>query len=475
MLNAQLEFFHELGEFAYANYPSDVWINSSTLVRAGIVGPRASAPSTSLRTRLRGIAGLDWNILRTSAKKASSGLQLKPHHLSVLCSFPFRRRDYEGLLRPLLCDLSEAGIRCGVVTTAAELRRWRANAETDGTTAVAIEAGGSPQVYREARRQHRELRGAVRDMQVRFASSPSQRRRLAAYFSQFVLDKALFSHCLERLGPRVVLGLHFAATRGFQAAIRQVGASEHGTRVLLMQHGAFSANEGFHDFEGADVALLWGDRWRRELAGLESKPYATLPEAIVVGNPKYDRDIRSHVRSSGADASPQGRVRVLYISTHDGNHRTIEPPLEWLFGCASSCAGFDLMIKPHPAESLSVIRARVERGLISPEAVLPPASDVMTWVGSADIVVGTASTALFEAALVRKPVILLATEPNHLYDGFVAAKDQVELSAVLRRWQGDPDAVQSVLEYQDRLCNDIFGLTREARSVCSALIASYLG
>ena len=459
MESSAFDFFLEFGAYCHQHHPFDVWINASTMILKGVVGPNAGPRPRPLRLSLRNAGGLEWILARTTIRRARLGSSLDGKGAPVVGFSPFSRQDYEGLLRPYLKALAGEGTRCAVVTSMKGLDRWRLHARDDGIDVFPTEAAVSIGVYRNARRTLASLRPSLRDIASRFALDATRRRDLMAYFAQYSFEKALASRFIEGVAPKVIVGLHFVSTRGWQGAIAEAGGGGRYPFVVLVQHGAFDARDEFHDFEGADLVLLWGERWRRELSRFTSLPFRKVPTGLVTGHPKYDiggEAVPAAVRQDGSSARSRNGVQVLYFSGHDSG-RTKEAPLAQVIAASKRGRGFDFMVKPHPAERDGTLARLVANRQLHARQVLSAKQPIQARILDADVVVGSESTALFEAVRLGRPVVLLSEAPSAAFRGFLTAVDSASLYALVERWQRDAAWRRTVLDEQSEALVDAFG------------------
>ena len=465
---AAYEFFLELGDYAFRHHPPDIWINASTLARKGVVGPASSVKPRTLRRRVAHAGGPTWAYLRETVRHRVRRRRHDPHPPDgpdqVLAAWPFGRRDYVGLIAPVLTRLAKGGVRCGVLTIPTGLDSWRDAAADHRIPVRALPAALEPGVHREARRLFASLRPSVDDLAARFRLDRGTRAALHGYFVAYTFDKVLAGRHLERLTPDVVLGIHFVTRRGWQGALHDAAARGRKSTVLLMQHGAFSADEAFHDFEGADVALVWGERWRRELGGFATLPFAPLPGVAVSGNPKYDTSTPWLAPPAHA-----GTPRVLYVSNHGGGHETLVEPLRLTIDASRQGDGFDLVVRLHPVEKRGAVIDLVDRGLLASRQLAPASEPLADAILGADVVVGPPSTTLFEAARLGRPVVVIADRPARIFDGFRATSDVAQLWT----WVRNCVAVDAVAA-QAPIVADLFGSPGGACNRTVALVRRHL-
>ena len=466
-------FFEEFGDYCHKNHPGDISLNASTLVRTGVVGPRRNHRSRWPREGLRRRGGLEWVFLRSALRRAALASGLPNSSVSLLCLFPFNRADYDDLVLPFVKGVADAGGRCAAVVPGPAMKRWGDHAHRDGFEVHPLDAGPNLTVYLEARRTLEALRPGLEDVANRFALGRGARTGLAAYFTQFAFQKALAARFLARLAPTVVLGIHFVYSRGWQAAIRDAPCSTSRPTVILVQHGALEVADEFHDFDGADVVMLWGERWRRELLAYPTREFLPKPKAVVTGNPKYDDMTRVVAQASLRPTRPVEGRRVLFVSGHE-NGRTKLAPLKMAIAAASQDRGFDLIVKPHPASRDGVLAGFVNRGNLLSGAVLPGSHPIQDGVRDADIVIGPESTTLFEAVRIGRPVVLLSESPSQAFEGFLTASDASGLHRHLEALADDQAWRDRVLERQRLVLEDAIGRSSGAVAAGVDLIRSYL-
>jgi len=461
---ATFEFFLELGDYALRHHPPDIWINASTLARTGVVGPGPRVEPRTLRRRLAQAGGPTWAYLREAARRG--GERPQGGRERVLAALPFDRSDYVGFLAPVLAGLSEAGVRCGVLTTRAGLAPWRDPAAHLGVPLRPLDAALEPGVHRDTRRLLAALGPSLADLAAHFRLAGPARAALRGYFVEYAFDKVLAGRHLERHAPEVVLGIHFVARRGWQGALHEAASRGRKATVLLMQHGAFAADEAFHDFEGADVALVWGERWRRELLRFADLPFAPRPAVAVGGNPKYD--------APAPEPSPRragGTPRVLYVSNHGGDHATLLEPLRAAIAASRRGDGFDLLVRLHPEEARGAVQGLIAAGALGAGQVAPPGGDLADAILAADVVVGPPSTTLFEAARLGRPVVVVAERPPTIFEGFAATSDPEALAEAVGR---SGAAAGAAARARAATLVDLFGPVGGACGTTVALVREHL-
>ena len=463
MTLAQYETFVEFGAYCYEQHAYDLWVNASTLVRTGLMAPGRSSEVESRVTSRRFSVGLEGAFVRSMLRRLRYRPSAPLDAYPVLFYLPFDRRDYDSLMQPYVMGLADRGVRCVVVVPRPAVDRWKRDVSHERVTITTVGSAPPCAAYWAGRRTVSALRPVLADALERFRVPSCVRHDLYAYFVAYAFEKAMASQLLSRFKPSVVVGLHFVSNRGWQAAIAQSGLAVPRPRVVLVQHGAVTATSGFHDFEGADLVLLWGERWQREVERLPSHPFCRVPSSIVTGNPKFDGAGRSIVSGGTRPLDSwhrEGSARVLYVSSHVGG-KTLVSPLSLAAHASIGEPGFRLIVKPHPAERDDTVTTFVEQGELAADAILAPQMSINAAVLEVDVVVGPESTALFDAARFGKPVILIADAPSPAYEGFVTVSDAAMLHDTVQRLMRDPHALKETLDTQSHVLRDAFGPTEE--------------
>ena len=171
-----------------------------------------------------------------------------------------------------------------------------------------------------------------------------------------------------------------------------------GVPVLLLAHGAFPVRHTLVDMQVADDIALWSETFGPTIHDGKRALH-------VVG---YPHEPAAPRRPRGARrAAPRvlviGRARETTTAMIDERYllRHYQAAIE---GVRAGCAQAEIVLRPHPAESHDAAprAAREHRGVR-----VDVSQPIMRALGDADLCIGTASTATFQAALAGVAVIVL--------------------------------------------------------------------
>jgi hypothetical protein len=171
-----------------------------------------------------------------------------------------------------------------------------------------------------------------------------------------------------------------------------------GVPTLLVQHG-FDARLGVPDKGHVDVVALWSERNR------ETVPAGSAARVEVTGNPGAEHLARPARRARGRERSivlvdypsrvslrVPARIRARHVATA-------------LAALAAARPGSTAVVRPHPADRESRAYARLgnERLRIEVDTGTP----IERLLASADLCIGSLSTATLQAAAAGVPVVML--------------------------------------------------------------------
>jgi hypothetical protein len=319
-----------------------------------------------------------------------------------------------------------------------------------GIAAYSLSSLATGNLYLRARSAYSRLRPYRGQFAKMFQLAAEQRANLSVELQAYCWQRELFTKALESSNARVVFGLHFMTHPGVRGAIRS-----HGAYTFFMQHGLFSGAWPTHDFHGADQVLLWSSRAAEELNRFRTP----LPTAVITGNPKLEALIPATDYSAGsARNTASQRQRVLVLGTNGDTDRDVRA----LRLAASALPDTDfrqVTFRPHPAEPKERYYSMVSEGLIRADQ-LDSTPDVYTSLQSVDVVLGTQSTLLIEAAAIAIPVVQLLPE---LFEqdwsryGMPSASTPEKLTAILDQLRSEPAAAQRALQSLHKLVDGLIG------------------
>ena len=170
-----------------------------------------------------------------------------------------------------------------------------------------------------------------------------------------------------------------------------------GVPTLLLAHGAYPIRHTLVDMQVADDIALWSRTFGpTHDDGCRALHVVGYPDSPVVARPAGTNNGAPRVLVIGrATEMTTAMIDERYVVRHYA--AAIE-------GVRAACPDADIVLRPHPGEShRAAPRVAREYTGVRVDSRLP----VLEALGQADLCVGTASTASFQAALVGVPVVVL--------------------------------------------------------------------
>ncbi|MFA6317111.1 MAG: hypothetical protein WC943_06805 [Elusimicrobiota bacterium] len=234
----------------------------------------------------------------------------------------------------------------------------------------------------------------------------------------------------------------------FQQLMTEVARS-HGTPSVVILHGLPGEYDCPFDSTSSDYFMVWGCEQKRlfqETAVFASK------NVVAVGNPYFDQ-----FRSTGAGRGrpvPE-RIRKVVVLTSPVNtayllSSDLDPQryVETALGVLERCGGFETTLRLHPGERLGpYLRLVADHPGVRVERL----GDLRRCFESADLVLGTFTTASLAAVIMGKPLMVLKFDRSTYvppFDGswgLEPVRTAEELEARLR------EALRSPSEFAARL------------------------
>lgn len=181
-------------------------------------------------------------------------------------------------------------------------------------------------------------------------------------------------------------------------------ARSRGTPAVLLSHGLPAGYRHVMENQNPSHLLVWG----KAQEALYRQAGSSVPrEVVAVGNPFFDR-------YAGAPAAPPSSepVRKVLVLTHpvvffsfSASDSDPERQIDGILGGLREQGGFETTVKLHPAESLKAYNRRFAGR--HPETRFIKDRGLAHCLADADLVVGSFSTALLEAMILGKPVLLV--------------------------------------------------------------------
>ena len=209
-----------------------------------------------------------------------------------------------------------------------------------------------------------------------------------------------------------------------------VEARRAGVPVVGLMHGHISENNTHYrhnrvnassdsengGFTVPDITCVWADRYRKELVQSGSYPESSVK---VTGNWQYDYLFSNCDKALIAKPDDflevGGLGSVLICTSRQDSANFIRRILEFL----KSCDTTRVIVKPHPLEPHDKIEALLASDDFSFAEIYD--GSIHHALNMADLVITQPSTVIFEALLLRKPVILIDPLGNKGFESVVAS------------------------------------------------------
>ena len=459
--------FSELYRVCHKDYPVDISSNLDVLYRL-VLQHRSIAKQAKGLTWLREIVAAryfcEYRYIRNKLENKLYGTA-RPNpessEGSVLVPFVPCRSDYQALIYPVTNILTEQGVNTFILFPKKGFLEEVDAQLFSGSHFLFSDEFITFRAYRRAKKHYSKLVPWLNKLCSQLRLNPQQCRHMHIFFQKYSLEKEIFRTVLTMIRPSVVYGLHYILNPGYLAAIDEMRGDGYRPIKLLIQHGAFVSGE-FHEFKGADCAIVWGDYFKTVL---NSKYLIPVPQCRVIGNPKLEVEVRKRKEGNGSNGrldTPKSRNAVLFASTPDLPGEDYNRKALYLFTTSlrACCGEWSVLYKPHPGEDLAVYRSLVQNGFIGQEQIVGGGVSTYELIARADVVVGTKSTVIVEAAALGKPVIQVLPDMSgtdwSAY-GLLGVSTEEELCSALNGILCSDEYRERVLVAQQTLVEKMFG------------------
>ena len=223
---------------------------------------------------------------------------------------------------------------------------------------------------------------------------------LLFFNSKFLLQNFKISYALNKILSTKIKRAIFFKAEGFK--IRNIidVCSKKGINTLAIQHGLIVENIKFNSLNIKEY-IVWSDIFANKLNVCNASC-----KTVSLGCPDYDKHIKSRFENQ---LSNKDNITKLLFLPNSGKSQT--PESEIIFSLktclkyVSKNSDFQLVIKPHPGGDLQLIKNVVESFDICDVIVLEKEHKLNYNIY--DIVVTMNSTVGIEAAIFRKPLIVI--------------------------------------------------------------------
>lgn len=387
---------------------------------------------------------------------------------SVLIPFQHNRPDYVSLLQPVIKLRETHSSEVAVFTSKQRYPEELNKTALDDAHILHTEDFLSLKIYQKSRDDYNDLKPELDAFCQYFNFSSDNKRSVYRYFKKYFLDKYLFKTVLEVTDPEIVYSIQFTSNRGYLAAINEYEGS-HNIQKIVMQHGAFRKQQGYHQFVGADWAIAWGELFVEMVNDIDA---VSSPTHIrVCGNPKLEQKLKEYSETGGDSIDLP--ATVLYASTVS---ECSLDALRMFTRVANRRSDIKALYKPHPSGESGKYNSLCDEGLIHNHSINRSLS-IYELLSKSDIVVGTDTTVLPEAVAFDIPTIqLFPTRTMTLWGkhGLQGASSQDELNEEINSIINNPEYRRSLLKNEQTIAKRMFKNTENASKEVGKLVKELL-
>lgn len=242
---------------------------------------------------------------------------------------------------------------------------------------------------------------------------PSALRREFCWFfwsecRRLISQAVVAGHILARHCPALIVSADDADQR---CRVYSLLGQKRGITSLLVQQGLTSRNYPEWAFFSVNRVAAMGETSRTDMMA-QGVPADRI---TVTGHPGFDRLVSQEPEAAAQMRAglgvTGGQHLVLFASQphYVGTFSTLEirqTMIKTIVRAATSLPGIRLIVKPHPAEDVSELRALM--GANSQLVLLDRAADISSLINACDILITFFSTVALQALYAGKPVINVA-------------------------------------------------------------------
>jgi len=422
-----------------------------------------------IKVKYGSIFYLEYQFIKNIINKLTLSVKLNEIHdfrADVLVFFTPYRKDMEDFIYPVINELVETGLIVSVIIPKIGIKSG-ISASPQAKFLLYEGFVGNITYYIKARCNYNNIARDLWKWMDANRISDIKKSKLAIFFQKYALDSLIASSILELVKPKVVYSLHYILSPGYLQAIRSY-QQQDAVNNILIQHGFFLPNYyGFHDFKGADTAILWGDYHKKVLEQM-----IDIPKNVkIIGNPKLEISLKE--LNSLYTLKPKKEKMTLYIAGPSPKRsRRDRKSFETFLDAIKKIEGIDVKIKLRPGDTLKDYREYINNGYLVKEQFIQN-QDIFQTLLSADIITGRFSTSMFEAMAMCKPVIPISTSQGD-FDwselGLESVSDSNELAMRIKHLLEQPESAENLIEKQNSIIKMVFGDYMNA----SRKIANYI-
>jgi hypothetical protein len=379
----------------------------------------------------------------------------KRYATDVLIIFGYYRYDYEDLIYPVVNELARQGVSVTMLLPRNALDRF-ANANIDSRVQIVCREEFYEK-YRVSFLGEHYYKNTLIDVIQKWCKMmglhPDHEEQIKNFYFNYAIEFIGTSILLHLFTPKCVYGIHYILSPGVHDALKSI-KEKNPLIVILIQHGLFYSDDNpYHDFKGADLVILWGNYHARLLEKLtNSPPY------VVLGNPKLEVALQKLNNENGTIKLPDfGITKILYLSAFSPKlDLASKESLQLFLEGTRTFKNVDITIRLRPDEPIEHYDEFFASNQIQPKQISIN-TDLFMDINQADIIVDGISTSIFEAAVLRKPVIQIKTcKSVKTHYVFQQANSAHELRSIIDRIRTDQTYRNQIIHDQNQLLNELF-------------------
>lgn len=260
----------------------------------------------------------------------------------------------------------------------------------------------------------------------------------------YAYDVIIGEKVVNRIKPKLVYGVHFILNPGLLEVFKG-----NNIKIHLIQHGFF--NGRYHDFIGSDLVYLWGKYHQKRLFKLDSQI-----NSVVVGNPKILEIKHMYEQKK---LRREEKLTVLIVSS--GHTFSDTDQYNSTLQIINIIKSFDdnnfkTIFKLHPNENIDDYSVWINGGILKKNEIVKN-KDIYQLIFSSDIVIGSQTTVVNEAAYFKKVAIRYGYNGNinEIDDGIIKINDQDYLKKIILLIKNKKE-YEKVIKQQSTKVNDFF-------------------
>ncbi len=434
-----------LYEFCSAKYPEEVWENVDILFNE--IWPRIGANKQTANNGTRSRESGDNLLMHDSHKREdvpNVNYDSYPYSkYTVLFTIEPCRKDYQSFFSPIMEKLHEYGVSMAILISKSDPGKNISPELFPYARFIFVEDFRTRIVDKLSVIYFSKLSPIIEQLCSDLEMSQMERNGTIIFFKYFCLQKELFKHVIETISPSIIFGLHYIGRPGYIKAINDLKEQNSNLKSVLIQHGIIG-NSICHDFKGADYVIMWNEYYESLLRS--PNKIIHVPVTKVIGNPKLENAIKKSQKLNnafpGCENIEQQKI-ILFLSNDVKG--TVIKTREMFAQVTNKMEDIIVIYKLHPGETLEYYYPLIDKGLLKKKQIIKDVS-IYNMINVADIVVGIASSSLYDAIALGKPAIQFSMPGSvELFKGVIQVSTKEELYEKIRMLIGDSTYKESVV------------------------------